>query len=58
MVLAADAMLTLAVGWFCLAALDGGVPRVHIISGRAPFTLLRELFTAEGCGSLLLPDKD
>ena len=41
-----------------LAALEGGVPRVHIISGRAPFTLLRELFTAEGCGSLLLPDDE
>ncbi len=39
-----------------LNALEGGVPRVHIISGRAPFTLLRELFTREGCGSLLLPD--
>jgi len=39
-----------------LRALEGGVPRVHIISGRAPFTLLRELFTHEGCGSLLLPD--
>jgi acetylglutamate kinase len=41
-----------------LAALEGGVPQVHIISGRAPFTLLRELFTREGCGSLLLPDHD
>ena len=39
-----------------LAALEGGVPQVHIISGRAPFTLLRELFTREGCGSLLLQD--
>jgi len=41
-----------------LRALEGGVPRVHIISGRAPSTLLRELFTHEGCGSLLLPDSD
>ncbi len=39
-----------------LRALEGGVPQVHIISGRASFTLLRELFTREGCGSLLLPD--
>ncbi len=41
-----------------LAALEGGVPQVHVISGRAPFTLLRELFTREGCGSLLLQDDD
>ncbi len=39
-----------------LKALDGGVPRVHIISGREPATLLREIFTDEGCGTLILPD--
>ena len=41
-----------------LRALDAGVPRVHIISGRAPHTLLREIFTNEGCGTLLLPDDE
>jgi acetylglutamate kinase len=40
-----------------LAALSGGVPRVHIISGREPSTLLREIFTDEGCGTLLVPDE-
>jgi acetylglutamate kinase len=36
-----------------LSALEGGVPRVHIISGREPSTLLREIFTEEGCGTLI-----
>jgi len=38
-----------------LGALDAGVPRVHILSGRDPMSLLRELFTDDGCGTLLLP---
>lgn len=37
----------------CLAALDSGVEEVHIINGREPFTLLREVFTAAGCGTLI-----
>ncbi len=41
-----------------LRALEGGVPRVHIISGREPATLLREIFTDEGCGTLIVPDLD
>ncbi len=40
-----------------LRALDGGVPRVHIISGREPMTLIRELFTHEGCGTLIVPEE-
>ena len=40
-----------------LAAVEGGVPRVHIISGREPATLLREIFTDEGCGTLVLGDE-
>ncbi|MDI9641351.1 acetylglutamate kinase [Kamptonema cortianum] len=35
------------------AALNYGVPQVHIISGKEPFTLLLELFTNEGCGTLI-----
>lgn len=35
-------------------ALRGGVPRVHIIDGMTPHTLLQELFTNEGCGTLLV----
>ncbi|MCB9556770.1 MAG: acetylglutamate kinase [Deltaproteobacteria bacterium] len=34
-------------------ALKGGVPQVHIISGVEPSTLLREIFTEEGCGTLI-----
>ncbi|MCB9682283.1 MAG: acetylglutamate kinase [Alphaproteobacteria bacterium] len=40
-----------------LRALGRGVPRVHIISGREPATLLREIFTDEGCGTLVVPDE-
>jgi len=29
---------------------------VHIISGREPQTLVREIFTDEGCGTLITPD--
>lgn len=41
-----------------LKAIDRGVPRVHIISGREPATLLREIFTDEGCGTLITPDDE
>lgn len=37
----------------CLRALEGGVGMVHIVSGREPHALLRELFTDEGCGTLI-----
>lgn len=40
-----------------LAALGRGVPQVHIISGREPANLLREIFTDEGCGTLVIPDE-
>lgn len=41
-----------------LVALGRGVPRVHIISGREPWNLLREIFTDEGCGTLVIPDDE
>ena len=41
-----------------LRAMRRGVPRVHIISGREPYTLLREIFTDEGCGTLVVPDEE
>lgn len=34
-------------------ALDGGVAQVHILSGVEPQTVLREIFTEEGCGTLI-----
>jgi len=36
----------------CLRALDT-VPRAHVLDGRVPHALLRELFTSEGVGTML-----
>lgn len=38
----------------CSDALRGGVSRVHIINGLTPDTLLGEVFTNEGCGTLIV----
>lgn len=35
-------------------ALRGGVRRVHIIDGTRPHSLLQEIFTNEGCGTMLV----
>ena len=37
----------------CRLALKGGVARTHIISGMRPDSLLIEIFTNEGCGTLI-----
>jgi acetylglutamate kinase len=39
----------------CLNALAGGVPRSHVIDGRAPHSILLEIFTSSGVGTLVLP---
>lgn len=39
-------------------ALEGGVPRVHIIDGRRDGALLEEVFTTDGCGTLVVPVAD
>lgn len=39
----------------CLSAIDGGVPRAHIIDGRTPHSILLEVFTKEGAGTLVRP---
>jgi len=39
----------------CLRALDCGVQRAHIIDGRLPHSLLLEIFTQEGVGTLICP---
>jgi acetylglutamate kinase len=39
----------------CLMALDGGVPRAHILDGRISHSLLTELFTDQGVGTMLVP---
>ncbi len=36
----------------CLRALDT-VPRAHVLDGRVPHALIRELFTKEGVGTML-----
>lgn len=38
----------------CLEALNGGVPRTHIIDGRVPHSLLIEMFSDRGVGTMLL----
>ncbi|MCR4791049.1 MAG: acetylglutamate kinase [Treponemataceae bacterium] len=37
----------------CLEALKGGVPRTHIIDGRVPHSLLIEMFSDRGVGTML-----
>jgi acetylglutamate kinase len=36
-----------------LRALSGGVSSVHIIDGRAPHSVIAELFTDSGVGTLI-----
>ena len=36
------------------AAIDGGVPSVHLVSGLAPDALLAEVFTNEGSGTMIV----
>jgi acetylglutamate kinase len=38
-----------------LKALSGGVERVHVLDGRQPHTVIAELFTDRGVGSLVTP---
>ncbi|WP_300765735.1 acetylglutamate kinase [uncultured Bifidobacterium sp.] len=40
----------------CVRALDGGVPQAHIIDGRKPHSILNEIFTKNGIGTMVLPD--
>jgi acetylglutamate kinase len=40
-----------------LAALAAGVAKVHVASGLQPSALLLEVFTNEGCGTLVVRDK-
>ncbi|MEY4962680.1 MAG: acetylglutamate kinase [Actinomycetota bacterium] len=35
----------------CLAAVDGGVPKAHVIDGRQPHSILLEIFTKAGVGT-------
>ncbi len=40
----------------CLAAVNGGVPRAHVIDGRVAHSILLEIFTKSGFGSMVVPE--
>ena len=40
----------------CLRAVRGGVPQAHIVDGRQAHSVLNEVFTEEGVGTMVLPD--
>ena len=42
----------------CIRAATGGVERTHIIDGRAPDSLLLEVFTGAGCGTMIVGRKE
>ncbi len=42
----------------CLRAVEGGVPRAHVLDGRVAHALLLEVFTSEGIGTMVVPTKE
>jgi len=40
----------------CVRAVTEGVPQAHVIDGRQPHSLLLEVFTSEGIGTMIVPD--
>ena len=40
----------------CVRAVEQGVPQAHVIDGRQPHSLLLEVFTSEGIGTMIVPD--
>ncbi len=42
----------------CIRAVEQGVPQAHVIDGRQPHSLLLEVFTSEGIGTMILPDDE
>ena len=41
----------------CVRAVTEGVPQAHVIDGRQPHSLLLEVFTSEGIGTMIIPDR-
>ncbi len=41
----------------CLDAVRGGVRRAHVLDGRLPHALLLEIFTDQGIGTMVVPDR-
>jgi acetylglutamate kinase len=39
----------------CLRAVKGGVPAAHVVDGRVPHSILLEVFTSEGFGTMVIP---
>ena len=39
----------------CLRAVTGGVPQAHVIDGRVPHSVLLEVFTSDGVGTMVVP---
>jgi acetylglutamate kinase len=39
----------------CLRAVRGGVPAAHVVDGRVPHSILLEVFTSEGFGTMVIP---
>jgi acetylglutamate kinase len=42
----------------CWRAVTGGVGRAHVIDGRAPHSILVEVFTTDGIGTMVFPDEE
>jgi acetylglutamate kinase len=40
----------------CLRAVRGGVPQAHVVDGRQAHSVLNEVFTERGVGTMVLPD--
>jgi len=60
---AADLMATVSEGMrpkleACVRAVSNGVSQAHIIDGRQMHSLLLEVFTGEGIGTMIVPDPD
>ena len=41
----------------CIDAIENGVHKVHILDGRLPHSLLLEIFTSDGVGTMIVNDK-
>jgi acetylglutamate kinase len=41
----------------CARAVEGGVPRAHVLDGRVPHALLLEVVTDEGVGTMVVPSE-
>jgi acetylglutamate kinase len=42
----------------CLRAVEGGVPAAHVVDGRMAHSILLEVFTSEGFGTMVIPGEE